>query len=77
MGAKLTPVDSSRLIHFFEHHGFSRRGQKGSHVSMVKAGISRPLIIPAPGEVTVGVIMSNLRTAGLTRDDLQDWLATH
>ncbi|MHB1540095.1 MAG: type II toxin-antitoxin system HicA family toxin [Steroidobacteraceae bacterium] len=77
MGAKLTPVDASRLIRFFEHYGFSQRRQKGSHVSMVKAGVARPLIIPTPGEVTVGVIMSNLRTAGLTRDELLGWLTTH
>jgi hypothetical protein len=41
---------------------------------MVKPGAARPLVIPMQGEVTVGVVMSNLRTAALTREDLLDWL---
>ena len=75
MDAKLAPVDCERLIRFFEHHGFTRRRQKGSHLSMVKPGVARPLVIPMHSDVAVFVIMSNLRTAGLTRDDLLAWLA--
>lgn len=77
MVPKLAPVDCEQLARFFENYGFSRRRQKGSHLSLVKAGVARPIVIPMHGEVTVSVIQSNLRTAGLTRRDLLDWLTSH
>lgn len=76
MVPKLAPVDCEQLARFFENYGFSRRRQKGSQ-SLVKAGVARPIVIPMHGEVTVSVIQSNLRTAGLTRKDLLDWLTSH
>jgi predicted RNA binding protein YcfA (HicA-like mRNA interferase family) len=75
MAPRLTPVDCEQLARFFEHHGFVRQRQKGSHLSMVKPGILRPVVIPMHREVTVGVMQSNLRTAGLTREDFLNWLA--
>lgn len=74
MVPSLAPVDCERLARFFEAHGFQRKRQKGSHLSMVRQGTVRPVVIPMHGEVAVMVIMSNLRTAGLSRDDLLDWL---
>jgi predicted RNA binding protein YcfA (HicA-like mRNA interferase family) len=75
MAPRLTPVDCQQLVRFFEHHGFVRQRQKGSHLSMAKPNAPRPVVIPMHDEVTVGVIQSNLRTAGLTREDLLAWLA--
>jgi predicted RNA binding protein YcfA (HicA-like mRNA interferase family) len=77
MVPRLTPVDCEQLARFFEHHGFVRHRQKGSHLSMTKPNTPRPVVIPMHGEVTVGVIQSNLRTAGLTREDLLDWLSSN
>lgn len=74
MAPRLTPVNCEQLARFFEHHGFTRQRQKGSHLSMTRPNTARPIVIPMHSEVTVGVIQSNLRTAGLTREDLLDWL---
>lgn len=74
MVPSLSPVDCEQLARFFESHGFQRKRQKGSHLSMVRPGTLRPVVIPMHGEVTVAVILSNLRTAGLSRDDLLNWL---
>jgi predicted RNA binding protein YcfA (HicA-like mRNA interferase family) len=74
MVPRLTPVDCNQLARFFESHGFTRDRQKGSHLSMVKKGTVRPIVIPMHGEVSIGVIQSNLRTAGLSKDDLLEWL---
>ena len=39
--------------------------QRGSHIVMVKDGVSRPVVIPRVNDVKVGVIRANLRTAGM------------
>jgi predicted RNA binding protein YcfA (HicA-like mRNA interferase family) len=75
MVPRLTPVDCRKLVRFFEAHGFVADRQKGSHVSLIRPGIARPVVIPIHSEVAVSVVMNNLRTAGLTRDQLLDWLA--
>lgn len=74
MVPRLTPVSCRQLVRFFESHGYTADRQKGSHLSMVKAGSPRPLVIPMHDEVSVGVVMSCLRTAGLAREALLEWL---
>ena len=41
---------------------------------MVKAGTARPIVIPMHHEVSTGVILSNLRIAGVSREDFLAWL---
>lgn len=41
---------------------------------MTKHGVARPIVIPMHAGVAVGTIQSNLRTAGLSRDQLINWL---
>jgi predicted RNA binding protein YcfA (HicA-like mRNA interferase family) len=77
MVPRLTPVSCRDLIRFFEAHGYAPSRQKGSHLSLVKAGAARPIVIPMHDEVSIGVVQACLRTAGLTRDDLLDWLGKH
>ena len=43
--------------------------QDGSHRIYFKEGMLRPVIVPAHKEVSVGVIQSCLRTAGISRDE--------
>jgi predicted RNA binding protein YcfA (HicA-like mRNA interferase family) len=54
--------------------GFRFARQQGSHRSYVKAGIARPVVIPAYDEVPVAIIRNNLRTAGISRDEYFDLL---
>lgn len=74
MVPRLTPVSCRELIKFFEAHGYTADRQKGSHLAMVKVGSPRPIIIPMHDEVSIGVVQACLRTAGLSRDVLLDWL---
>jgi predicted RNA binding protein YcfA (HicA-like mRNA interferase family) len=43
--------------------------QEGSHRSYVKPGIPRPIVIPIYGEVPVSIIRTNLKTAGISRQE--------
>lgn len=63
---KLSPVHWRRLVRIFEAVGFRRDRQRGSHIVMVKDGVSRPVVIPRVNDVKVAVIRSNMRTAGMT-----------
>lgn len=64
---KLTPTDWNTLVRIFEADGFTKKRQKGSHISMSKTGISRPVVIPQEKDVAVHVIRGNMKTAGMSR----------
>ena len=74
MAPRLPPIKWQDLAKFFEHHGFIRDRIKGSHLCMVRPKTLRPVVIPMHSHVSDLVISSNLRTAGLTRADLEVWL---
>ena len=66
---KLPVVSGRELVKFFQTHGFKEVRQRGSHIIMGKAGSNRPLVIPEYREVPANIILSNLRTAGISRKD--------
>jgi predicted RNA binding protein YcfA (HicA-like mRNA interferase family) len=66
---RLAPVSWQSLEKVFLAAGFRFARQRGSHRSYVKAGIVRPVVIPAYDEVPVAIIRNNLRTAGISRDE--------
>jgi predicted RNA binding protein YcfA (HicA-like mRNA interferase family) len=72
--ARLAPVRPAVLIAFFRELGFREAGQEGSHLKMKKPGVLRPLIIPMHRTVSIGVIQSNLRSAGIERRQFEAWL---
>lgn len=69
---KITPIRYKTLVKIFELEGFAVSRQKGDHLILTKPGINRPLVVktsPAsPGEVPVTHIMTNLNTAGISRE---------
>ena len=66
---KITPVDYGTLVKIFEHEGFRVVRQKGDHLIMTKPGVKRPVVIKtSPREVPVTHILTNLRTAGISRE---------
>jgi len=69
--ARLRSVKPAAAIRAFESLGFTVKRRKGSHVSMTKPGVSRPLVIPDHGELAIGTLKSNLRTAGITREEFE------
>lgn len=64
---KLTPVDWRTLLRVFEADGFSIEREKGSHLSLVKPGVLRPVIIPKYDEIGLDIIKNNMRTASMSR----------
>ena len=71
---RLVPQHWTVLERIFLAAGFRFVRQQGSHRSYVKAGIARPVVIPAYDEVPVSIIRNNLRTAGISRDEYFDLL---
>lgn len=66
---KIKPIHFEKLIQVFELEGFRVKRQKGDHISMVKPGIKRPLIIKtSPRDVPVLHIRTNMTTAGMSRE---------
>ncbi|MBI4081404.1 MAG: type II toxin-antitoxin system HicA family toxin [Candidatus Lambdaproteobacteria bacterium] len=72
---KLTPVEWRTLVRVFEAAGFTADRQRGSHIVMEKPGVARPVVIPAYPQVPTRIILANLRTAGLSRDQYFEILA--
>jgi len=65
---RITPVHWKVLECIFLKDGFKYLRQKGDHRSYYKPGCSRPVIIPTWDEVQKDLILSNLRTAKMSRE---------
>jgi len=66
---KITPVHWQILEKVFLAAGFRFSQQHGSHRSYVKPGVLRPVVIPTYDEVPVVIILNNLKTAGISREE--------
>ena len=71
---RITPVSWQELEKVFLAAGFRFKRQKGSHRSYTKPGVIRPVVIPTYKEVPVAIIRTNLKTAGISRDEYFDLL---
>jgi predicted RNA binding protein YcfA (HicA-like mRNA interferase family) len=66
---KITPIPYQELVRVFEREGFAVKRKKGDHLIMTKPGVKRPLVIKtSPRKVPVTHILTNLRTAGISRE---------
>ena len=66
---RITPVPYQRLVKVFELAGFAVRRQKGDHLILTRPGVKRPLVIKtSPREVPVTHILTNIRTAEMSRE---------
>lgn len=66
---KITPLHHQTLVKVFEMEGFQVRRQKGDHLILTKPGVRRPVVIKtSPKEVPITHILTNLRTAGISRE---------
>jgi predicted RNA binding protein YcfA (HicA-like mRNA interferase family) len=66
---KIVPIHYQKLVKIFELEGFIVKRQKGDHLIMTKQGINRPLVIKtSPHKVAITHIMTNLKTAGISRE---------
>ena len=64
----IRPVHYRLLVALLEKDGYVFDRQRGDHLIYIKAGVARPLVIPAYSEVPVFIIKNLLRTAGISRD---------
>ncbi len=72
---KLTSLDYRTLIRVFELDGFRIAHRKGDHISMIKPGILRPLVIKcSPHKVPLAHIRTNMTTAGMSREQFFELL---
>jgi len=56
-------------VKVFELEGFTLKRQKGDHLILTKPGAKRPVVIKkSPKEVPVTHILTNLQTAGISRE---------
>jgi len=65
----LPVVSGSEAIHAFERAGWRRARQRGSHVSLVKPGVSVNLSVPLHRELDRGTLRKLIRLAGLSVED--------
>lgn len=66
---KLGPVHYKKLAKVFEKKGFVYVRTKGDHLVYQKVGILRPIVIPKYREIPEFIILKNLKTAGITRQE--------
>ena len=66
--SRVTPTDWRTLVKVFEAAGFTTDRIAGSHIVMTKPGVARPVVIPRYAEVGRDIILSNMRTAGISRE---------
>jgi predicted RNA binding protein YcfA (HicA-like mRNA interferase family) len=65
----IVPVPWKVLEKIFIKDGFVLASKAGSHRSYKKPGLARPIVIPVHTKpVRVSVILSNMKTAGMTRE---------
>jgi predicted RNA binding protein YcfA (HicA-like mRNA interferase family) len=73
---KITTISAWKLRKIFEKAGFECVRIEGDHFVFTKPGVVRPVVIPAWKEVPVFIIKNNIRTAGISRDEYFELLAT-
>jgi predicted RNA binding protein YcfA (HicA-like mRNA interferase family) len=66
---RLTPQPYQDLIRVFLKAGFIFSRQESSHIVMSRPKTDRPIVIPNYKEVSVSIIKSCLRTAGIDREE--------
>jgi predicted RNA binding protein YcfA (HicA-like mRNA interferase family) len=66
---KITPISFQTLVKVFEAEGFTVSRHRGDHLILSKPGVIRPVVIKtSPRDVPVTHILTNLRTAGISRE---------
>ena len=67
--SRITPIPYQTLVRVFELEGFTVKRHKGDHLVLTRPGVIRPVVIKtSPREVPVTHILTNLRTAGISRE---------
>ncbi len=74
--AKLPAIKPRQVIRFLERNGFVLDHTSGSHFIYFHAASRRRAVVPTHNrDLPKGTLMSLLREAGFSREDLIDFLA--
>jgi predicted RNA binding protein YcfA (HicA-like mRNA interferase family) len=66
--ARLPVISGADAVRAFEHAGWSKDRQHGSHVIMLKPGHIASLSIPLHRELAPGTLRALIRGAGMTTE---------
>ena len=70
--ARLPTVSGRQAVTAFERAGFEVKRQRGSHIVLVKAGITATLSVPDHRQLKPGTLRALIRKAGLTVDQFAE-----
>ena len=70
--ARLPTVSGRQAVAAFERAGFEVKRQRGSHVILVKAGITATLSVPDHRQLKPGTLRALIRKAELTVDQFAE-----
>ena len=70
--ARLPTVSGRQAVAAFERAGFEVKRQRGSHVILVKAGITATLSVPDHRQLKPGTLRALIRKSGLTVDEFAE-----
>lgn len=71
---RLNNISGQEAAKAFQHAGWNRVGQVGSHLVMTKPGIRVNLSIPQHKELSVGTLRALIKHAELTIEEFLDLL---
>ena len=73
---KFPVLSGKEVVKILGKFGYKILDQKGSHIIMIgeKDGVKRKPVVPNHHELDKGTLLSILKQAGLTRDDLEEAL---
>ena len=71
---KICTIHYRKLARVFERKGFVLDRQEGDHLIYVRKDIKRPIIIPMYKSIPVFIILNNLKTAGISRQEYLELL---
>jgi len=74
MSRKIGAIHWKKFEVFLLAQGCVFKREKGDHRVYWKQGIKRPVIIPRDTELPPGIVLNNLRTLGISRDEYLDFL---
>ena len=66
---KFTELHYKDFDKFLRYVGCEYIRQKGSHRIYRRAGLIRPIVLPAKRSISITVIKSNLKTLGISLED--------
>jgi predicted RNA binding protein YcfA (HicA-like mRNA interferase family) len=67
-GRKLRGISGRQAVKTFEKFGYRVKKGKGNHINLIKTGRAR-LTIPLHDELSVGLLMHEIKKAGLTIEE--------